>query len=121
MSDLHSELHEHAEAVEPSVEHALPTAQVEPVEPRRRGPGRPKGPPVARRLHLALDAPSYAALLMIVDILKTFGRAGSLSEAIRFSLDVAARTLAPDTALLRANEWTSRQARMLRDAAIETR
>ena len=70
---------------------------------------------------LALDAPSYASLLLIVDILRTYGRTGSLSEAIRFSLDVAARTLAPDTALLRANEWTSRQARMLRDAAIETR
>ena len=119
MSDLHSELHEHAETVEPSVEHALPTAQV---APKRRGPGRPKGPPVARRLHLALDAPGYAALLTVQDILRVYhGASASLSESIRFSLDVTARMLAPSTTLLRAEEVTTRTSRLIREAAEAAR
>ncbi len=120
MSDLHSELHEHPATVR-SLDHAEVVDTVEPVEPRRRGPGRPPGPPVARRLHLALDAPAYAALVMIVDILHVCGRRGSFSEAIRFAIDLAARTLSPSTTLLRAEDVTARTSKLMREAAEATR
>ena len=98
-----------------------PVQNAEAVEPKRRGPGRPKGPPVARRLHLALDAPAWQSLQMIVEILQVYGRAGTLSEAVRFAIDLTARTLAPSTTLLRAEDVTARTARLMREAAEATR
>ena len=125
MSDLHSELHEHAEAVEPSVEHALPTAQV---APKRRGPGRPpkRGPgrppyPTFKRLHISFDEASYRSLLVVSQVLKAFGRQGSMSQALRFAVDLSARTLAPDTTLLRSTDMTAEIARLMREAAEATR
>lgn len=102
------------EAVEPSVE------TVEPVEPKRRGPGRPRIP-CFKKLHVSFDEPAYRSLLVVAQVLKAYGRQGTMSQALRFAVDIASRTLAPSTNLLRADDMTARTARLLREAAESSR
>ena len=103
------------------VEAVEPVEDVEPsVEPRRRGPGRPPYP-TFKRLHISFDEASYRSLLVVSQVLKAFGRQGTMSQALRFAVDLSARTLAPDTTLLRSTDMTAEIARLMREAAEATR
>ena len=97
------------------------TEAAEHAAPAKRGRGRPKGPPTAKKLHVCLDAPSWQSLQMVADVLRVYGKVGTISEAIRFSADIAARTLAPHTTLLRADDVTARTTKLMREAAEATR
>ena len=46
------------------------TEAAEHAAPAKRGRGRPKGPPTAKKLHVCLDAPSWQSLQMVADVLR---------------------------------------------------
>ena len=105
---------EHSGAVEHTA--TAPEAVEPSVEPKRRGPGRPRIP-CFKKLHVSFDEPAYRSLLVVAEVLRAYGRQGTMSQALRFAVDLSARTLAPDTTLIRATDMTPEIARLMRKAA----